>query len=866
MEAKFLLQKENNGQQAPLTQLFRYASPWELVQFSLAVLCAAAAGVAIPIFCYNLGQVLESLTDASNNSVSDAWIRNKIARGHTRGELKDLLRTELSSENSFYMDVLETVEVMLVLGGASFLLAWAGLVLIIRVSLSQANGFRKAYLEALLKKPIDYYETNKPGSVCTSLDNECRSIEAATGEKLFILMYTAFYISSGLMLGAYYHLQLALVALSQVPITGSGSLLLANSMARLVNIKQTVLKESGGLAEETLLELRQVQAMNAQAPLINKYREVLEKPASSLILLGSLTGLGWGLIMGGGNFAGAITSLVGSMMIDNDTENWTNQQEIEPFHVAVIFCAITLCCASLGNLMPCFQGVIEGKIAAHVIISAIDGETEPGGELEHQLCGGLEIKDLSFRYPSKPDQEVLTSLSLSVSAGQTAALVGESGSGKSTVMALLLSYYAPTQGSISFDGVNSAKLSLKSLRSQMSLVSQEPLLFNLSIRENIRLGNLSATPSEILRAAEQTGVLGYAAKLPKGLDTLVGAKGSFLSGGQKQRIAIARALLKDPRILLLDEATSSLDNKTEALISETLRRLGKDRTTIMVAQRLKTVVHADQILVMRGGRLVEQGCHSDLMSIEGGVYQGMFRKQNPSTKVEVEAKLEDLELSAPQVPTKDLSLRRKHKALSFLKLFKGTWLVFGLGSFFCVCAGLSFPAFGYYIGEAIYYVCAEDGDDMLDEVYQASIALLVVSLVTVSAIAINNLCLCYVATKFLIKVRQSAFASMLHYDQAYMDSSPTRISRLTTILTVQAEKLYALGGPIVGVFLIVVASLVCGAILNMWLNWDLGIVVTAVLPLMVLGLLRGFVQLTSLTNVDYASNFSLASDVFLNVK
>mmetsp|Transcript_16988 Transcript_16988/g.30571 ORF Transcript_16988/g.30571 Transcript_16988/m.30571 type:complete len:511 (+) Transcript_16988:480-2012(+) len=477
------------------------------------------------------------------------------------------------------MDVLDIVKIMLVLGAVGMLAAWIGLMIFIRVGLSQANSYRRNYLESLLKKPITYYETNKPGSVCASLDLECTRIEVATGEKLFILIYTGCYIFMGFLLAGRAHLQLTLISLLQLPITGLGSVFIAKSMAKSAEKKQEVLKESGGLAEECFLELRSVQSMNAQVTLANKYEEILTKPGRALMYLGFLAGLGWGLMLCGANLSTAIAFYVGSIMLDDKVENWATGDEIEAMDIVVITCVLSYTCASLGNLAPCAQAIVEGKVAAHIMIEAINGEREPDGDEKPELTGKMEIKDLRFCYPTNKEQEVLKGVNINLNAGETIALVGESGSGKSTIMALMLRYFEPKSGVIEFDGIPTHKLNLHNMRDQMSLVSQEPLLFNMSIRENIALGKKDASDEEILRAAEMAGVMVYVPRLPQGINTNVGTKGGFLSGGQKQRIAIARAILKNPKILLLDEATSSLDNKTEAVIIKTLKQIGKDRSS-----------------------------------------------------------------------------------------------------------------------------------------------------------------------------------------------------------------------------------------------------------------------------------------------
>ncbi|CAH0691940.1 unnamed protein product [Spodoptera exigua] len=236
------------------------------------------------------------------------------------------------------------------------------------------------------------------------------------------------------------------------------------------------------------------------------------------------------------------------------------------------------------------------------------------GFVPHTAEGTIELKNVVFQYPSRPDVPVLKGVSLSVKRGQSVALVGHSGSGKSTVIQLISRYYDVVSGSVCVDNIDVRELSVRWLRSQIGLVRQEPVLFNNTVRENIRYGRDDATDEEIEAAAEKANAHYFIIKLPKGYDTLVGERGASLSGGQKQRIAIARALVREPRLLLLDEATSALDTASEAKVQLALDKAAEGRATVVVAHRLSTIRHVSLIYVFQGGEIVESGNHDELMA------------------------------------------------------------------------------------------------------------------------------------------------------------------------------------------------------------------------------------------------------------
>ena len=247
-------------------------------------------------------------------------------------------------------------------------------------------------------------------------------------------------------------------------------------------------------------------------------------------------------------------------------------------------------------------------------------------ELSPQVQGRIELDGITFSYPSRPDHLALKDLSLVVSPGEHVAIVGPSGAGKTTIFQLLLRFYDPQNGIIKFDNINLKDLDPSNLRNQIGIVPQEPVIFSTDAWENIRYGKPDATNDEVRAAAQAAAASEFLDLLPQGYETFLGEKGVRLSGGQRQRIAIARAVLRDPKLLLLDEATSALDAESERLVQSALDRLMKDRTTLVIAHRLATVIAADKIVVIDDGRIVGTGTHDELIS-QGGVYSRLAALQ-----------------------------------------------------------------------------------------------------------------------------------------------------------------------------------------------------------------------------------------------
>ena len=295
-----------------------------------------------------------------------------------------------------------------------------------------------------------------------------------------------------------------------------------------------------------------------------------------------------------------------------------------------------LVAGSIGGIANIFGDLQRGFGAIEEVMDLIQRDREPV-DLEEETAASPQSRGLAvrfdgvgFQYPNRPDVRVLDGIDLELRSGETLALVGGSGAGKSTLASLVTAFRAPTDGTLTVDGIPVAEHGLSALRRRMALVPQEVILFGGSIEENIRYGRPDASEDEVRQAAEDALALPFIEAFPDGFATLVGERGVQLSGGQRQRIALARAFLRDPELLLLDEATSALDAASEKAIQEALDRLMQGRTSLVIAHRLSTVRSADRIAVMESGRIVEIGDHEILMA-QGGRYRELVEHQLEGT-------------------------------------------------------------------------------------------------------------------------------------------------------------------------------------------------------------------------------------------
>ncbi|KDP28337.1 hypothetical protein JCGZ_14108 [Jatropha curcas] len=496
----------------------------------------------------------------------------------------------------------------------------------------QAARIRSYYLKTILRQDIAFFDKEtSTGEVIGRMSGDTVLIQDAMGEKVGkFLQLTATFVG-GFLIAFIKGWELTLVMLAAIPPLAIAGAIMSILISKMANRGQNAYAKAATVVERTIGAIRTVASYTGEKPAISVYNKHLQTAYRSGVHQGLAAGVGMGLISLSVFGSYALAIWFGAKMILE--QGYTGGQ------VYNVIVAVLTGSMSLGQTSPCLSAFASGRAAAYKMLETIDRNPEidtynTNGRVLDDIRGDVELRDVYFSYPARPDEEIFSGFSLSMPSGTTAALVGHSGSGKSTVISLIERFYDPKSGEVLIDDINLKEFQLKWIREKIGLVSQEPVLFTSSIKDNIAYGKDGATTEEIRAAAELANAAKFIDKLPQGLDTMVGEHGTQLSGGQKQRIAIARAILKDPRILLLDEATSALDAESERVVQEALDRIMVNRTTIIVAHRLTTVSNADMIAVIHRGKLVEKGTHSELLEDPDGAYSQLIRLQEVNKESE----------------------------------------------------------------------------------------------------------------------------------------------------------------------------------------------------------------------------------------
>ncbi|KAJ6847366.1 ABC transporter B family member 19-like [Iris pallida] len=400
--------------------------------------------------------------------------------------------------------------------------------------------------------------------------------------------------------------------------------LYAYTLTGLTSKSRESYANAGIVAEQAIAQVRTVYSFVGESKALNAYSEAIQNTLKLGYKAGMAKGLGIGCTYGIACMSWALVFWYAGVFIRNGQTDGGKA-------FTAIFSAI-VGGMSLGQSFSNLGAFSKGKAAGYKLMEMIRQKPtiiqDPcDGKCLDEVHGNIELKDVAFSYPSRPDVLIFRDFSLFFPAGKTVAVVGGSGSGKSTVVALIERFYDPNQGQVLLDNVDIRTLQLSWLREQIGLVNQEPALFATTILENILYGKPDATITEVEAASSAANAHSFIALLPNGYNTQVGERGVQLSGGQKQRIAIARAMLKNPKILL-DEATSALDAGSESIVQEALDRLMVGRTTVVVAHRLSTIRNVDMIAVIQQGQVVETGTHEDLLAKgSSGAYAALIRFQ-----------------------------------------------------------------------------------------------------------------------------------------------------------------------------------------------------------------------------------------------
>uniref|UniRef100_A0A8C6KUJ4 Bile salt export pump n=1 Tax=Nothobranchius furzeri TaxID=105023 RepID=A0A8C6KUJ4_NOTFU len=634
-------------------QLFRFATGKDMLMMAVGSVCAVLHGSAQPLMLLVFGLLTDTFIDYDielnelrderkecvNNTVQWKWNYTGVQDLTLPLNLSAIsnstleMLVPLANRSCGLLDIEHEMTLFAFyyvgIGVSVFLLGYFQISMWVTAAARQIQLIRKMYFSKVMRMEIGWFDCTSVGELNTRMSDDINKINDAIADQvaIFVQRFTTFVC--GFSIGFVKGWKLTLVIIAASPLIGVGAGLMALFVAKLTGMELQAYAKAGAVADEVLSSIRTVAAFGGERKEVERYdKNLISAQRWGIrkgIIMGFFTGYMWLIIF----LCYALAFWYGSTLVI-DTEEYT------PGTLLQVFFGVLVAAMNLGQASPCLEAFAAGRGAATIIYETIDREpeidclSEAGYKLDH-VKGDIEFHNVTFYYPSRPEVKILDQLSVAVKSGETTAFVGPSGAGKSTAIQLIQRFYDPKEGMVTIDGHDIRGLNIQWLRSLIGIVEQEPVLFATTIAENIRYGRPGVSMEDITTAAKEANAYNFIMDLPQKFNTLVGEGGGQMSGGQKQRIAIARALVRNPRILLLDMATSALDNESEAIVQEALDKVRVGRTTISIAHRLSTIKNADVIVGFEHGRAVERGKHNELLDRKG-VYFTLVTLQSQGDK------------------------------------------------------------------------------------------------------------------------------------------------------------------------------------------------------------------------------------------
>ncbi|PIN03579.1 Multidrug/pheromone exporter, ABC superfamily [Handroanthus impetiginosus] len=835
-----------NQENVSLFRLFAAAEKIDYVLMFVGSVGACLQGAALPVFFLLFGRMIDSLGSLS------------------------------SDPHRFSSEVSKYALYLVYLGIIVWLSAWTGVACWTQTGERQTARLRIKYLDSVLKKNIQFFDTEAADrNILHHISSDAILVQDAIGDKIChgLCYLSQFFV--GFSLGFSLVWQLTLVTLAIVPLIAIAGGAYTIIMTTLSKRGEEAYAEAGKLAEEVFSQVRTVYSFVGEEKAIERYSNSLKNALKLAKKTGMAKGIGIGFTYGLLFCAWGFLLWYASTLVRHGD---TNGGKAFTTIINVVYSGF-----ALGQAAPNLAAIAKARAAVASILNMIEDDSNRSksfddGIILPKISGKIDFCEICFAYPSRPTM-VLDKLSFSVSAGKSLAIVGPSGSGKSTIISMIQRFYNPTSGQILLDGHELGVLNLKWLRSEIGLVSQEPALFAGSIAENIMFGKEGAEMDQIIEAAKASNAHSFIQGLPDGFRTQVGEGGTQLSGGQKQRIAIARAILRDPKILLLDEATSALDAESEFIVQQALNSVMSQRTTIVVAHRLSTIRDVDKIIVLKNGQVVEMGTHIELISTAGEYaslvsLQVSQHKSNPnldSTCSTQEYTYNDTsQWQFKPVISNNEQLMDNQKLTGqtnvsspvweLIKLNAPEWPCAILGSLGATLAGMEAPLFALAITHILTVFYSHDDSRIKQEVRKFSFIFIGAAMVTIFVYLLQHYFYNLMGERLIARVRLMMFSAILRNEIGWFDKDENSTGSLASKLATDATLVRSAIADRISTLVQNIALSVTAFVIAFVLCWRISAVVIAAFPVLIAAniaeqlFLKGF-------GGDYMKSYYQATEV-----
>ncbi|NWZ12489.1 ABCBB protein, partial [Agelaius phoeniceus] len=878
---------------------FRFSSSMEILMMVAGSLCAVVHGVAQPAVLLVFGAMadtfieydieMQELKDPNKTCVNNTivWINGTIHQNEKNTTIRCGLldiEYEMTKFAGYYAGI----------GCAILVLGYLQICFWVMSAARQIQKIRKAYFRKIMRMDIGWFDCTSVGELNTRISDDVNKINEAIADQVAIFIQRITTFVGGFLLGFVSGWKLTLVIIAVSPLLGVGAALYGLAVAKLTGRELKAYAKAGAVADEVLSSIRTVAAFGGEKKEVERYDKNLvfaqHWGIRKGMIMGLFSGYMWCIIF----LSYALAFWYGSKLV-------LEEEEYSPGTLLQVFFGVLIGALNLGQASPCLEAFATGRGAATNIFETIDKKptidcmSEDGYKLD-KVRGEIEFHNVTFNYPSRPDIKILDNLNMVVKAGETTAFVGSSGAGKSTTIQLIQRFYDPTDGMITLDGHDIRSLNIQWLRSQIGVVEQEPVLFATTIAENIRYGRDEATMEDIIQAAKQANAYNFIMDLPQKFDTHVGEGGSQMSGGQKQRIAIARALVRNPKILLLDMATSALDNESEAIVQEALHKARLGRTAISIAHRLSTIKAADVIVGFEHGRAVERGTHEELLQRKGvyfmlvtlqskgdtapnreetqtaennvvepnlenvqsfsrGSYQASLRASlRQRSRSQLSNVVPDPPLAITLTPAQkkekiqdESVVEEDAKPVPFTRILKynaSEWPYLVLGSLAAAVNGAVNPLYALLFSQILGTFSILDEENQKNQINGVCVLFVLVGVLSFFTQFLQGYTFAKSGELLTRRLRKIGFQAMLRQDIGWFDDRKNSPGALTTRLATDASQVQGATGSQIGMIVNSFTNIGVAMVIAFYFSWKLSLVIMCFLPFLALS---GAVQAKMLT-------------------
>jgi ATP-binding cassette subfamily B (MDR/TAP) protein 1 len=879
------VKKEEPPKKVSMAELFKYADGVDKALMIVGGLAAFINGAGMPAFSEVFGRLINGLADKTAN------VEDEVAK---------------------------VAAVMVYIGLIVLVLSAVQVVTWMIASERQMARIRQLYFDALLNQDAAFYDENKPGGLVARLEGDTRVVKVGINDKVTMGIMNLGMFGFGYGLGFYRSWKLTLVMMSTMPIIAALGVVMAAVLMAATQKSREDFAAAGEVSEEVLQSIRTVQLFGGEEREVARFKGNLDKAGAAGIKKEFSTSMSMGATYGVMFSSYALAFWFGGYLIRHG--------ESDVGKVTAVFFSVLMGSFGLGFVFPTIGSLSESQGAAYKIYEVMRRkptiDPRDGGLKLEKFHGKVEFRNVAFSYPTRKDTKLFVDLNLTIEAGETVAFSGASGCGKSSIIALAQRMYDADSGSVLIDGEDIRGLDVTWWRDQVGIVAQEPALFSGTVNDNIRVGKPDATDDEIREACRKANIHDTVMGLPEQYETSIGAVGSQLSGGQKQRLAIARAIIKKPKLLILDEATSALDRKSEAEVQAALDEImkggvdGRKLTVLVIAHRLTTIRNVDRIYFIThddhaGSAVAEAGTYDELIA-KGGPFAMMAAKQHVSSKVAEEQEQEDEELQRQETELaetagsglgkrqasgtpgvantsfgtearKKLTLKEqadeeeKHSNVAIFRLMQlskeKTWAVI-LGLLGSVIAGGIYPAYAVVLSFMLEVLGTKTNDEIKDQTPFWAGMFVVIGVSVFIGWFLQGF-YSIAGEHVTCKLRAMLFRSLLRQDMTFFDTPGRDVGSLGKVLEGDTEAVHLLWGPALGAKVQMTCNVMVGLIIALVFSWRIALVTLACIPVMIFAqaaqmmLMSGFANQTvdekdggvvteSLLNIRTVAAFNLA--------